>query len=138
MATITVTNVLGEALPATHFYGDGSYDCPHCGYAVRADTGFSLREHNPWCFAHPEYPLEKAVQERAKQQAKQQEEAQHRKNHQWTMERIERQRKQQAEEQAAKVQAARQRGVCITCLVRSNFRKEVKHRKGCPYAQKIS
>lgn len=131
----TVTDVLGTELPVTHYYGDGSYDCPHCSYAIRADEGFSLAKHNPWCLATPSYPPDKAREALAERERVRKEEARRKREHEMKMKQIEEWNRSQAEERTAKLLAAREQGYCIACLTRSGFRKQVKHRKACPHTR---
>jgi hypothetical protein len=128
----TVTDVLGTELPVTHYYGDGSYDCPHCNYAVRADEGFSLEKHNPWCIAHPGYPPDKAREALVERKRKADEEARRKREHEIKMRQIEEWNRTKREARTIKLQEAQAQGYCIACLVHSHFRKQVRHRKECP------
>ena len=132
--THTVTDVLGVELLVTKFYGDGSYDCPHCGYPIRADEGFSMAKHNPWCLATPGYPPDKAAEEKRKRAEKRSEEERRQRDHEEKMRFMEEWNRTKNEERTAKLRAAEAQGYCVTCLVRSGFRKMVKHRKQCPAA----
>jgi hypothetical protein len=130
-----VTDVLGTSKPVARYYGDGSFDCPHCSYPVRADQGLSLEAHNPWCIANPAYPVDSALQFVADRERKEQEEAERRRSRDASIARAEEYRQSQERTRTAKLLDAKARGLCVTCLVRSDFRKEVKHRKACPLTE---
>lgn len=129
---MTVTDVLGTELPVVHYYGDGSYDCPHCFYPVRADEGLSLEKHNPWCIAHPGYPVDRARETLAERDRTRQEEARRKRDHELKMKQIDEWNQTQREERTRKLHEAQAQGYCIVCLSRSGFCKQVKHRKACP------
>lgn len=134
LPTIGITDVLGNMLPVTRYYGDGSYDCPHCGYAIRADEGLGPCR-NPWCIANPLVSPESARKILADRATKATDEARRKQDHESAMQRIADWQAKEKEERTAALLAAREKGLCITCLVRSHYRKEVRHRKACPYAR---
>lgn len=126
------TDVLGNTLKVSHFYGDGSFDCPHCNNAVRADEGFGPCR-NPWCTANPAMPVESAQAIVNKRAAQLKEQKDRERNHKWAMERIEQGRIEREERTRAAHARAQTEGFCWTCHYKSDYRKEVTHRKACPY-----
>jgi hypothetical protein len=127
-----IVDVLGNRALITRRYGDGSFDCPHCGYPVVAPA---VECSHPWCAAHPGMPLKearyilevKAAEKRAR-------EAERRRNRT----RVERIEAERAERERAwvevKAEVAR-RGACYRCAVKTFSRGRVKivtHRKRCP------
>jgi hypothetical protein len=128
---MTVTSVLGTELQVTRYYGDGSYDCPHCGYAIRADEGLGPC-HNPWCVANPLMPVDRAHKLLAERAERTRQEAERKRNHELSMRRIEEWKRVEHETRTAKLLAAREAGYCIACLVHSSYRKQVRHRGVCP------
>lgn len=133
--TPSVTDVLGRELPVLRFYGDGSFDCPHCGYPVCAADGLDLAKHNPWCFAHPHYPAEKAREVLQERERKAAEEADRLHTRRICLAAAKERQEREARERQEKITDAKARGVCVTCLVKSGYRTEVKHRKACPHAK---
>lgn len=121
--------VLGDERAATRTYGDGSVDCPFCTYPVRTSEETCL---NPWCDANPSWKPEALAAHREKVAAQQAEEARRKANHEAAMRRIERDRVERQEREAVMIREAEERGACVRCLVRSGFRKRVRHRKRCP------
>lgn len=124
---ITVTNVLGTTRRATRFYGDGSYDCPHCGYPIRADRNFQPCD-NPWCIANPLMPVDSARKILADVAAKAEEERQRKFNHESAMRRIQEENERRADAYRAMWQLAKDEGYCFGCLSRSDGRRKVRHR----------
>ena len=125
-----IANVLGEEKEVTQYYGDGSYDCPHCHYPVRADEGLGPCR-NPWCLANPGVPVEWAKKQQAEWTEKAQKEAERRRNHELAMERIAEWKQVEGELRTEKLERAKAEGYCLRCLVKSSFRKQVRHRHGC-------
>ncbi len=126
-----VANVLGTSLEVTRFYGDGSYDCPHCQYAIRADEGLGPCR-NPWCIANPLMTPDAARTVLAKRDAALREESERKRNHAASMARIAEWKETSERKRTAKLNDAREQGYCIRCLVKSDFRKQVRHRLECP------
>lgn len=133
LATITVTDVLGNIKEVTRTYGDGSYDCPHCNNPIRADEGLGPCK-NPWCIANPSMPVDAARALFEKAEAKRKEDEQRKRNHQLALERIENDRVTRNEAIAKAEQEATKKGQCLRCLRRSDYRKGIKHRGQCPLA----
>ena len=123
----STVDVLGTLRPVTHFYGDGSYDCPHCHNAIRADEGFGPCR-NPWCIANPQMPVESAKQLITKREVEEKERADRERNHKWAMERIARDNAERIEQYNQWRKIAREHGICFTCLHKRD--KRVKHRTG--------
>jgi hypothetical protein len=130
--TLSITDVLGNTLPVLNFYGDGSYDCPHCHYPIRADEGLGPCK-NPWCIANPQMPVDAANKIPADRERKRMEEERRKHDHEMAMQRIQEWNETRDRERTTKLLAAKEQGYCLTCLIRSNYRKEVKHRKSCPH-----
>src|SRR5947207_13630601 len=64
--TYHVRTVLADARPVVRWYGDGSANCPYCGYALSAERG-EIRDgtcHNPRCDANPNNSPERLAAER--------------------------------------------------------------------------
>ena len=57
MSDRIVVDCLGTVLTVIQEYADGSYNCPSCGYAVRATEAHC---QNPCCFTRPGFPAEQA------------------------------------------------------------------------------
>src|SRR5882724_10820358 len=75
--TYHVRTVLGDTRPVRRWYGDGSANCPYCGYALSAGRG-EIRDgacHNPWCDANPSYTAERLTAVRAERAAREREQA---------------------------------------------------------------
>lgn len=113
---IEITNVLGESLPVTRYYPDGSYVCPHCSYSVLDDD---LADHNPACFANPGMSTVEAQRRRDR-------EAEMLRDEEWN--------KTQREERTARLIAVQEVGYCLRCFINSSGRTKVRHRKPWPHA----
>lgn len=125
----TITSVLGTVLPVTYTYGDGSFDCPFCRYAVKSPGTVC---QSPGCVANPAMPVEAAQRMVAKADEERKEKEQRERNHRWAMERIQEGNRARAEATAKAEREATDKGQCIACLRRSGYRKTVKHRGECP------
>lgn len=131
-----VTNVLGETLPVTHTFEDGSYSCPHCDYPIVIGSSNWIVGscNNPVCSANPSTRAETVIrqreraaqQERAKANAKSREES-----IRLTMAARAADHKQWEQEQIAE---ARRKGCCLRCLFAPGWKrvKFIKHRTTCP------
>ncbi len=126
----SIANVLGEVKPVQRFYGDGSYDCPHCHYAVRADEGFGPCR-NPWCVANPQMPVESARELVKKAMQIERDKADRERNHRLAMERIGRDNEAREQRYREAHAASIAEGFCYKCYCKSRFTKKTKHRGVC-------
>jgi hypothetical protein len=131
--TYQVRTVLGDTRPVVRWYGDGSANCPYCGYALSAERG-EIRDgacHNPWCDANPSYAAERLVSARAERAAREREQAAEAERMRW--------RREYAAHRATDHQAwldatyaeARRRGACLACVIAPGWERArfVRHRR---------
>lgn len=129
-----IVNVLGTALPVERTYRDGSFDCPHCGYAVVAPA---LECANPWCPAYPGMPVEAAEGIVLKREVEVAEKAARVRVAELARLRITEEQVRNARAYAALMRKARHLGACECCAAH-DFRtgksepRMVVHRKPCP------
>lgn len=128
-----IVNVLGSLLPVERTYGDGSFDCPHCGYPVLAPA---LDCSNPWCLAHPDYPVDAARVEHTRRVALADEAAARARNAAMATKRLMEEQAERARDFSLLMLECERTGACKVCAMedRRVGRKirMVKHRKACP------
>lgn len=128
----TITDILGNSLPVTRTYEDGSFNCPHCGYAVVAPA---LECSNPWCAAHPEMPLKAAERIVLEKRKAAEERAARERNLRLARERIEEERAAREADWAEVRAEVERRGACLRCAAKTfemGRVRIVRHRKACP------
>ncbi len=131
--TYHVRTVLGDTRPVVRWYGDGSANCPYCGYALSAERG-EIRDgacHNPWCDANPNYSPACLAAERERRATLARERTAEAERARW--------RTEYAAERAAEHQAwldatyaeARRRGACLACVIAPGWERArfVRHRQ---------
>lgn len=141
--TLFTVNVLGIAREITRTYPDGSYDCPHCGYAVHVrlhqgcDNGSCAASTHALANPAVTRPIFAAIETKRQQLAA--EERQRQLNHEWAMERIEEERAERERIRNHVALKAKSKGACVECALHSiryggppHF---TVHRKPCPRAR---
>src|SRR5437899_7336574 len=131
--TYHVRTVLGDTRPVVRWYGDGSANCPYCGYALSAERG-EIRDgacRNPACDAHPDYPPERLAAQREKRAVQARERTAEAERARW--------RREYAAERAGEHQAwldatyaeARRRAACLACVIAPGWERArfVRHRR---------
>lgn len=128
-----VTSVTGEAREATYFYGDGSYNCPFCTYAIGPNETVC---HNPWCEATPGVKLEWVLERKAKEEEEHKRMEFEQRRQEAHRQYYEEGKRIKAEFRAQKRIEAIAGGYCLNCLFDKYDRvKFIKHRKPCPNAR---
>lgn len=133
-APTEIVDVLGNRCPITRRYEDGSFDCPHCSYPVLVPA---VECGNPWCLAHPDYPVERAREEVERRAADAREREARERNLRLARERIEEERVTRAAAWKEFKAEVERRGACRRCAARSFERgkaKMIRHRGPCPLA----
>lgn len=127
MTALTIVSILGETREVSYVYPDGSYTCPFCGGAVVNGRDDDVCR-NPACDAGAFATVERAEANRAKRERR-------------AAEAAERERRAEAQRAAFQSFAESRRenvaewhrladedGYCLTCLVRTDGRKRIRHR----------
>lgn len=132
-----VSTVLGDARPASRWFGDGSVNCPFCTTPIRIQemvTGDTACR-NPWCDANPAWKgQESRLQARRDKIAAEQAEDQRRRDlAAWRVSYAQEQRIAREQAIAEQRQECIDKGACLRCSGIGEYRfKPVKHRKECP------
>lgn len=132
----TVTTVLLDTRPATHFYGNGDYDCPFCTNAILRTEGQSTCQ-NPFCDANCLWEPAKLQAARDKRAVEQREREDRHRTINYRIQQAEADRERHEEWRKFQVAEAKRRGACLNCLFQSGWErvKFIKHRNLCPKEQ---
>lgn len=125
-----VVDCLGTILQVLQAYPDGSYNCPSCGYGVKASEPNC---QNPACFTRPGYPPDVARKQLAEHATRKADEKRRQHDHETAIERAIQWHRDRSAQQATFIELAKTMGKCPKCAL--HYSKLVKHRGICPLAR---
>jgi hypothetical protein len=127
----SVMSCLGETREVTKTYGDGSHECPFCGYPLMP------RCENPWCPADKPASTRPAFEEQARKLAERcAEEEARKRNREYAMLALVESWRQAAAERSTFIIKVHAAGGCLRCS--DQYRDKVRrHRGECTKMRKL-
>ena len=126
-----VTTVLGDSLPVTRSWEDGSVECSWCHHPIGPELAACP---NPWCDANPAWSAERLAARRAEEKEKRWEREEENRRAESVRAYFEASQAAHERWRERQTEEARRRGACLRCLFQPGWErvKFVRHRKGCP------
>ena len=103
------------------------WNCPFCSTGLYEGEACA----NPWCIANPQVSQQAAWEVLTKAAQREKEAQERERNHKWAMDRVQESQDIKRQIYAEHKARANKEGFCFTCWRKR--RKEVRHRKACPY-----